>query len=325
MNTKDSVSQFSNPIVRGKTAILRVTSLGEIYKSEPASWLVEGLILNDAVTMLNAYAKEGKTYLTMEIARCVATGEPLFRFLETKQGTVLVIDSENSWPLLKGRYEKLGVSEELPIKYLSFQPVRLDTRSGIEALKEAVRDINPALIIFDTLTRFHRKKENEAGEMAIVMETQKELAEAGHSVLTLHHRRKGEGREEEMVRGSGDILASVDNLLTLKKDGNTFVLSFTTGRLNGLQKPIRYTIEEEEEQITLQYQGEVLSREDEILKALRQVLENGEMGVRDIYEKINSNGLTVGEKRLRATLKKYEGKEFKVNKSRHNKTLYGIK
>ncbi|MHC4278097.1 MAG: bifunctional DNA primase/polymerase [Planctomycetota bacterium] len=323
---KGSVSQFGSPIVGGKTAKLEVTTLADIYKAPDPSWLVEKLLLDGSVTLLSAYAKDGKTFLTQEIARCVATGEPLFGFLETNQGSVLFVDSENNWSLLKDRYEKLGVSDSLPINYLSFQSVRLDTASGIEALKGKVEELQPRLVIFDTLTRFHKKKENEAGEMSNVMEALRGLAKPGRTVLPLHHNRKGtDGRPEESPRGSGDILASVDNLIILKKDKDCFVLAFQTGRTEGLGRPIRYKIESAESgSICFSYQGNVLSKEEELVQNVVKALKDNELGVEDIRMELSKAELAVGEKKLRETLNRHENREFLVRITGHNKALYKV-
>jgi hypothetical protein len=74
------------------------------------------------------------------------------------------------------------------------------------------------LMIFDSLVRFHTADENSASEMRLVMAQLRKLADAGATVVALHHRAKSQ--EGSNYRGSSDILAAVDVAYVLKSDGD---------------------------------------------------------------------------------------------------------
>ena len=71
------------------------------------------------------------------------------------------------------------------------------------------------LIVFDSLIRFHNaENENDASEMAKIMAQLRALANAGGTVLALHHKAKS---ETSSYRGSSDIAGAADVVFALAK------------------------------------------------------------------------------------------------------------
>jgi hypothetical protein len=85
---------------------------------------------------------------------------------------------------------------------------------GDSRLLQIARDHRP-LTIFDSLIRFHGADENSASEMAPVMEGLRQLANAGATVVALHHKPKTEGSH---YRGSSDIAGAVDTAFAVSRD-----------------------------------------------------------------------------------------------------------
>jgi hypothetical protein len=81
-------------------------------------------------------------------------------------------------------------------------------------LLQIARERKP-LIIFDSLIRFHSCDENSATEMAQVMQDLRALANAGATVIVLHHRAKS---ETSRYRGSSDIAGGVDVAFSVSRD-----------------------------------------------------------------------------------------------------------
>ena len=76
---------------------------------------------------------------------------------------------------------------------------------------------NEPVLIIDSMIRFHEADENSATQMAPVMASLRELANAGASVVVLHHKSKS---ETSSYRGSSDIVAGADAAFALaKRDG----------------------------------------------------------------------------------------------------------
>ena len=72
-----------------------------------------------------------------------------------------------------------------------------------------------ALVIFDSLIRFHEGDENSATEMAPAMGEIRALAHAGTTVVAQHHRVKSEASR---YRGSSEILGGADVRFAVSRD-----------------------------------------------------------------------------------------------------------
>jgi hypothetical protein len=77
----------------------------------------------------------------------------------------------------------------------------------------AIAQESKPFIIFDSFVRFHNEDENDASAMSRPMGKFRKLADAGATVLFIHHRSKS---GETKYRGSSDIAAGVDCGLSLE-------------------------------------------------------------------------------------------------------------
>ena len=68
---------------------------------------VDGLIPPGATVILAGDAGVGKTWLTLDLALAVASGTKWLDSIQCKQGTVLIVDEENSEPFLRKRLHSL--------------------------------------------------------------------------------------------------------------------------------------------------------------------------------------------------------------------------
>ena len=76
------------------------------------------------------------------------------------------------------------------------------------------------MIVLDSLTRFHTKDENNAGEMAKLFNDSINVLcrETGAAVLILHHTNKSDSNSSYVkTRGSSDIGAAIDCGIELRK------------------------------------------------------------------------------------------------------------
>jgi len=199
-----------------------------LREAPEVSYLVDKIITTGTSAVLGGAPGDGKSWLMMELAIAVATGTPFMGEFETKGGSVLVIDSENSLPLLRRRGLKLlrgrGLPEtgELDIEYLVSSGMNLSDPRHVVGLEGLLEDHSPVLVLIDSLVRVHRASENSATEMAAVFGEIKRLVDAFGSVfLFTHHSRKLSMYNDasQMLRGSSEIKAFVDTYLFLKKVG----------------------------------------------------------------------------------------------------------
>src|SRR6266704_2948182 len=151
----------------------------------------------------------------MALALAIANdGERFLGHVVREHGRVLYVDEENPEDLIYDRFRKLGLnmSSARNIRYLNNVGIRLD-KSDADVLAEEAMDFEPALVVLDSLTRFHTEDENHAGAMAGLFHNAiKPLArETGAAVVLIHHANKTESNSSfRRSRGSGDITASVD-------------------------------------------------------------------------------------------------------------------
>lgn len=189
----------------------------------PVRWLVEGLLCRGDNHLLMGEPGIGKSWLDMSLAVAVLQGSSwLSRPVVGGPGRVLVADEENPEDLIFDRLFRLGMrAEDIPnLRYLNNENIRLD-RDPSDFIDEAI-EFDPALIVLDSLTRFHTGDEDKAGVMAALYnDALKPLArETGAAVLLLHHANKSDGNSSyRRSRGSGEIVANADAGFDLRLQG----------------------------------------------------------------------------------------------------------
>ena len=157
----------------------------------PVRWVIQDMICHGDIHMLIGEPSIGKSWLTMGMAVAVAGGTS-FLGRSVEQGRVLYVDEENPEDLIYGRLHKLGLTPAIAknIRYLSNLGIRLDKQAD-DLVTEAL-DYDPALIILDSLTRFHTEDENNAGAIsALFNDALMPLArKTGAAVVLIHHANK---------------------------------------------------------------------------------------------------------------------------------------
>ena len=189
-----------------------------VYK--PVKWLVKDLI--PAFSLASLYGKPGtyKSFVALYTASHIALGRSVFG-KETTQGDVVYIAGEGAAGL-KVRYDALRKRHGLPhIPNLYFLQRQLNLRSKIDDLARLVKEIkanniNPALIVIDTLARaFAGGNENASEDMGAFIAMIGLLQQVtGAAVLLVHHSGKDEARGQ---RGHSSLLGAVDAELELMK------------------------------------------------------------------------------------------------------------
>ncbi|HEV3483204.1 MAG TPA: AAA family ATPase [Candidatus Acidoferrales bacterium] len=200
-------------------------------------WMVEGILPRASVTLLAGEPGSYKTWLALALLRGVATGG---EFLGRKcaQASVLYLDRENPLAVMRQRLAVFAVEQfdAADCHHPSTQNPRAgdpgfrvwggwlaDAPPGIGDIRilEMASERRP-LIVFDSLIRFHAAAdENSATAMAAVMADLRALANAGATVVVLHHKPKSEGSH---YRGSSDIAGGVDMAWAVSRDRDAGLL-----------------------------------------------------------------------------------------------------
>lgn len=191
-------------------------------------WLIDGLIGKGDRVMMIGDPGGGKSWLAMALTVAIAQAGVGVdsRWLGIRPsittGRVLYVDEENPESEIYRRLQLLGLSDEaaVNVRYLSQVGVRLDEEP--DKLLDDVIALRPDVVVVDSLARIHGRDEQNAGDMGrLFRDGITPLArESGAAVLALHHKtkpQKGEVSGFSAARGSGDLTASIDQGLDVRK------------------------------------------------------------------------------------------------------------
>jgi len=189
----------------------------------PVTWLVEGLIVDQALTAAVGRWKTTKSYAMLELAVSVVTGQPAFGELAIPEpGPVVFVIEESGRAALWRRLDALSrgraiVREELRGLLLApNERVKLDDADWQSRLIQAGQRIKPRLFVFDPLARMKAasRDENEQKSIATVIEFLRDLRDAtGAGIAFVHHT----GHSGEHMRGSSDLESVWESRLAWKK------------------------------------------------------------------------------------------------------------
>lgn len=185
---------------------------------------VEGLIVDQAVAAVQGSYKVGKTWLLLELARAIVTGDPaLGCFAVPRPGPVIVVLEESG---RKALHRRLGAlcrgtgtdpADLADLHFAANRRVRLDDPGWRDALLEAGQAIRPRAIVFDPLARLKGAEvdEDSQREMGPVLDFLRDLRDhAGGAVVWSHHT----GHEGRRLRGTSDLEAYWESKVTVRRE-----------------------------------------------------------------------------------------------------------
>ena len=219
---------------RGDDA-LPVVRAADIEETETRPrWLVSSLWARAGVGILGGAPKCCKSWLALEMALAVASGEPCLGVFDIGDaGGVLLYMAEDAAPVVKARLEGIcrhrGLDlAALPVHLITAPALRLDRDHDQRRLRDAVAKYAPRLLVLDPFVRLHRIDENDAGQVSALLGYLRELQRAHDvAVLVVHHARKNAapGQAGQSLRGSGDFFAWADSLLLVRRHRGQLLLS----------------------------------------------------------------------------------------------------
>ncbi len=194
----------------------------------PVSWVVPD-ILPEGLTILAGKPKVGKSWLALQVASDVATGdEVLGRPVE--QGGVLYAALEDNKRRLKSRLEKNYPQRDWPDRlHLATDWPRLD-QGGLEALDLWLgRERDTSLVIIDTLATVKPHGRGRDQQYQADYEGLRGLHgianDLGIAIVVIHHLRKAESEDPfDAVSGSTGLTGAADATLVLQRTSNGTVL-----------------------------------------------------------------------------------------------------
>lgn len=192
------------------------------------SWLVDHLIPNGGITCLVGKPKAGKSYLTLHLAHSIITGEPLFGEFVVQRQNVCILTKEDGRNLIARRLRDLGYATDLPLYFSDDQSAFCNSDYNLTRVHEFTQRNHASVLIVDSFIRIIGGDENTSKDVTKVHHFFKQLNDVGITIIFTHHQGKEDAYRSGMdrPRGSSDIAAMVDSLLTIKKvDPHRVVIS----------------------------------------------------------------------------------------------------
>lgn len=188
-------------------------------------WRIKNLIPKAGIITIASPSGEKKTYLAMEMARCIANNENFLNRDEFKTdvANVLYIDQEMPEELLQERGRQLNLNNTLNNIYLlkedSFD---LSCEENIDWLFDFIEEKNIEVVIIDTLRAVAGGlNEDKAEEVRMFFERFNIVKKKRIALIIIDHLRKidrweGGTPDKNQLFGSQDKLASVDVLIMIR-------------------------------------------------------------------------------------------------------------
>ena len=192
----------------------------------PQPYMENGLLDDCAKVAFTGEPKIGKSRLTLYLAFCLATGEPFLDYEIIRTARVLYVQFEVAEPRFQDRITGLSEAFNLPpdtnvpLYFRSVNGIRLDSDYGIETLRRYIRNCKPDIVFLDPLYKIHGLEENSASDMQTNLYDRLDQIIYEHRVsfvITHHVNKMKDAKGWLRVRGSGQLPAWVDSLVSMDK------------------------------------------------------------------------------------------------------------
>jgi hypothetical protein len=188
-------------------------------------WLIDQLWMSEAVGILGGPPRAYKTWLALEMAVSVASGQPCLGMFPVPQpGPVLLYAAEDSASSLRSRLESIARVRNsdfnhLDVRVITADRLRLDQSDDQQRFRATLAIHQPRLVILDPLVRIHCADENASNAVAALLGYFRALQRCFHAaILLIHHSRKDPSAGSGLsLRGSSDFYAWTDSLLFLQR------------------------------------------------------------------------------------------------------------
>lgn len=176
------------------------------------SWLVEGLIVENSLTVLYGPPAAGKSFIALSMAKSIQTGIPFLGLRITKSVPVLYIAAEGALglaPRIEAWNQHHSPSDDQTAINLLNRSVPLNHKVAVSRVIETIKGVEARFVIFDTLARCAPGiDENTSKDIGGIIQAVDAIrTETGAAVMLVHHSGKDPGKG---ARGSNALLAAAD-------------------------------------------------------------------------------------------------------------------
>jgi hypothetical protein len=221
-----SVESPGTLLDRMRAALLDSAGLDTIPAAEP---LISGLLYRNALTWVVGKSGHGKSFVALDMAGCIATGQP-WQDHDVTRGPVLYVIAEG----VTGIRQRVRAWEEsygrrmADVQWLPMAVQASKDRGEWRHLIALAAELGPELIVIDTQARVTvGMEENAAKDMGeFVDQLEKLRAATDACVYVVHH----QGRNGEHMRGSSSLDGAADTVLQVSKDEDLITIKNTKSK-----------------------------------------------------------------------------------------------
>ncbi len=195
----------------------------------PANWIIEGLAMEQGLTILFGDKGAGKTTLSMQILNALKNGQKLF-CLETQPVSAFIVEQDEPPRIFRNHRDRIiralpQLEElEIPKVFVTWDGEKQDFNN----LVELIQKFPAKLVIIDSFTSLGIPDINHPNTSAVIDRLRQINAEHDVSFILLHHvNRKGS------ILGSITLQIKADNIAELNNQGLKF--HKTRGEINSFQ------------------------------------------------------------------------------------------
>lgn len=308
-----------------KNKNLTLIHIDDILKEElpPLQWVVDNLIPAGGITAISGSPGAYKSWLVLYMAVIAAQGKNfLDSQLNVSQMGSLYVDEENGKRILQTRLKGLNTPFQLPIYFSIYGDIKF-TEAYIDRIIAECLAKGLKLVIFDSFVRFliaDVHNENDAAKNAGVANLFRKMNKAGLTVIFLHHHKKENGikiAHNDVMRGSGDLLAMVDCHIVMEKtkEKDQNIITITQNKLREAKEMEPFKIElveAEDKSVSFVYNKitdfQIMGMDREARKLVIELLADGKkMAKEDIAQALESS---IGKVKVKAVVSALEKETF---------------
>jgi len=183
---------------------------------DTVEYVIPGLVPQGAITLFTGDSGCGKSIFATAMAGAIASGGTFLGHQCAKR-KVLYLDRENPLALVKQHLFDLHIERTPDLIYWGGWCEQSADGPAAVSLHEFAKAEKPVMV-FDSLISFHDGDEKDASETRRYLQRFRDLADAGATIIPLHHTGKSENSKQ--YRGSSDIKASIDMGWLIEKLGD---------------------------------------------------------------------------------------------------------
>ncbi len=203
------------------------------YLGQPAPlrWLIKNWLPDSSVNMVYGESGAGKTFLTLDMACCIASGKA-WHGHKTKAGVVVYMAGEGNYGLRQRvtAWCRQNQVTDLDNLLISNKAVDIDSPAIAAQIINAIREITSddvAAIFIDTVNNHMSGDENSAKDTRNMLNACQIVSRALNSSICLNHHTGHSVDSKNRARGSSAWKASLDASILVMKIDNSIEVSCT--------------------------------------------------------------------------------------------------